>query len=1103
MAPLIAEVRAVLDERSADQVAQQLADQFGDAGHGASTGFSQAFSRGLGSVRGLGQTASAEFHRGFSGGVDDALRNVSQQFGAMGGVAQSALGSISVGAAAAATGIGLIAAAAIEAGQALYGVGERFDAAFDTIAARTNAAGGDLDALGESLRRVASQSPSSLEDVTDALGRVSQSLHLTGPELELLTDQITDLNRTTGEQLNIRDLGRAVAGFGEDASKASADLDALYTASAATGVPINELLSNMVSLGPAARSAHLSFGEVANLLVTFEQGGIDAGRASAALTHAVNTFAEANIPLQSGLADTITQIRGFITAGDEAAALSLAKDVFGARGAQQFVDLIRNGKLTTEALTREVGNTAGAIEAVDDRTRDWSENWSIIQNKVSDVAENIGGPLFNAINDVLGSFADLLTSAERLDQWRAANGIQPGGVPQSPTPVGSAADVMLGQGPGVSPLPAPGSPSATLPWPLSQLDMSPPAPPPPPQDIAGALADAAAKSKAGTRESLPAAPVVPRAALPGLAPGLTPTSSLLSAQQAVANAETEVAEKRARVLQLDATALATEQQRLDARNDLRKAEEDKAQADLRFAEAQHSALKSQTKAVNDLSGQLTEFGAKLDQDFGISKGLPGIAENLFKFLANLAAAPIEGMLGVVGKANPNEGSGLVGMLAAGGAFGQQYTPAAIAAANSQGLTGGADQASTALNGLASAAYSATGALGGGGSTAAYPASAGRVPYGLPHGSNSGGYGGGGVQFPDWVNQLADQFGIKPSTYPGHQESSRGEAGFAPNPQGLNRAIDWSGPVANMERFADYLATIPQDLEQVIWQNPQTGHRVGIAGGQDVSGTGYYAGDYGGHGNHVHTRQSMSIPLPGAAGGGWWPDLAGASTGGGTGTGAGPFGYLPQAAPFGAGQYGTGMPTPGGAPAGGGWPWLGTPPISSGQGTGPAPGPGMGTGMQPPAAGGPGFQFGGGAIGMAEGAAAMAADMFAPGSGAAVQMASQLINRAIQFGGQAAGIGVSGLMDFFSVGDNPKGAIGNSWLGKLAGGIAGARPALPNMAGQKPPADQLSGPKQPGPVGNSAVNNHVTINNHAATEEGNGRDAVRQLEAMAARPGLHG
>lgn len=136
----------------------------------------------------------------------------------------------------------------------------------------------------------------------------------------------------------------------------------------------------------------------------------------------------------------------------------------------------------------------------------------------------------------------------------------------------------------------------------------------------------------------------------------------------------------------------------------------------------------------------------------------------------------------------------------------------------------------------------------------------RVPYGLPAGSNSGGYGGAGVQFPDWVNQIAAEFGIKPSTYSGHQESNRQEAGFAPNPDNQNRAIDWSGSPDNLQKFADYLATIPGDLEQVIWQNPTTGQRIGIAGGRDVSQTGYYAGDYGGHTDHVHTRQSLSIPL---------------------------------------------------------------------------------------------------------------------------------------------------------------------------------------------------------------------------------------------------
>ena len=110
--------------------------------------------------------------------------------------------------------------------------------------------------------------------------------------------------------------------------------------------------------------------------------------------------------------------------------------------------------------------------------------------------------------------------------------------------------------------------------------------------------------------------------------------------------------------------------------------------------------------------------------------------------------------------------------------------------------------------------------------------------------------------------LADYFGLQASTYPGHQEGQRAEAGFAPNPQNLNRGIDWTGPVPNMQRFAEYLLSVRQYMEQVIWQNPQTGQRVGVAGGDDVTHSAYYAQDFGDHRDHVHTRQSQPIPLPG-------------------------------------------------------------------------------------------------------------------------------------------------------------------------------------------------------------------------------------------------
>ncbi|AWY05199.1 tape measure protein [Gordonia phage Margaret] len=135
------------------------------------------------------------------------------------------------------------------------------------------------------------------------------------------------------------------------------------------------------------------------------------------------------------------------------------------------------------------------------------------------------------------------------------------------------------------------------------------------------------------------------------------------------------------------------------------------------------------------------------------------------------------------------------------------------------------------------------------------AAGGTIGYGLPPGSGSN------AKFPQWVLELASKFGVKPSTYPGHQENDRKEPGFAPNPQHLNRGIDWGGTVPKMQAFADFLMSIAPKtpaLEQVIWMNPQTGKKEGWFGGRPDTGGSIYAGDYSGHQNHVHTRQSGPI-----------------------------------------------------------------------------------------------------------------------------------------------------------------------------------------------------------------------------------------------------
>lgn len=133
-----------------------------------------------------------------------------------------------------------------------------------------------------------------------------------------------------------------------------------------------------------------------------------------------------------------------------------------------------------------------------------------------------------------------------------------------------------------------------------------------------------------------------------------------------------------------------------------------------------------------------------------------------------------------------------------------------------------------------------------------------VAYGMPGGTNIS-YGSPG--FPAWVYNIANQFGLRASTYAGHQENNVSAPGFMPNPAGQNRGIDWAGPVDRMHTFAQYLVangpSMPQ-LEQVIWMHPSTGQRIGWFGNApDFSGS-IYSADYSGHRDHVHTRQSQSL-----------------------------------------------------------------------------------------------------------------------------------------------------------------------------------------------------------------------------------------------------
>ncbi|ACF34077.1 tape measure protein [Mycobacterium phage Boomer] len=567
----------------------------------------------------------------------------------------------------------------------------------------------------------------------------------------------------------------------------------------------------------------------------------------------------------------------------------------------------------------------------------------------------------------------------------------------------------------------------------------------------------------GSGPQLPDAPVLPYDTTlpPGIA-GMPPDAAVFSAESSYLDARHKLAEKRARAAQLEQSTEATEQDRLKARNDVIEAERDLQAAEMRMSDARANQYEKLTKQTDKHVKDLGQIGAELDQDFGISKGLAGIAENITKFVANLAAAPLLGQLQAISAYNPTQGGhGLMGVLGAQGVFGPQYQ-------NNQYDRG---------------SYPSAGATG-----------VSMTPIGA---------------YPGDAALLAN---VPAGRY---TQEQRGDL-----TQGL---ADCSSAV--------------EDLVNLMDGRPTTGASMSTHNADEwLTARGFVKG-MGGPGDFRvgFNASHMQATLPGGTPFNWGSDAAAARRGIG-GTGA-------DDPAFTSHYYRPVTSVPGGSSAAAGAPGLYSPqntnpalnnppaPVSSGAwATNPAPLPTTGGGGGPMAAGAPQGLFtggptnttniganvapyagsgsggigmdGGGALGMAVQAGGMALDAMAPGAGQAAQTGVKLINRAIEYGGQVAAIGAQGLMETFL----PTGGsdlANNNWITRIAGGIAGAAPALPNLAGQASQQRKDIDPQATG-QGQTQVNQggdtNITVNNQRATEDGTGRDIAYHLQNQYVMPG---
>lgn len=279
-------------------------------------------------------------------------------------------------------GAAVVATGAVLATKALYGIGETFADVENTIRVGTGATGDALDGLVESAKNVGRNVPAEFEQVGTVVADINTRMGLSGDMLETVAAQYLEAGRILGEEVDIAKTSAAFNAFGVEGEEVSGALDHLFRVSQATGIGMNDLASAVQSNAPAVQALGFSFEETASLVGNLDKAGLNSSRMMMGMSQSLVRLAEDGEAPADAFRRTVDEIDGFLAAGDDAAAIDLAGEVFGTRNATQFIGAIQDGTLAMDDLASVAGMTEDTILGAGEETMTFGEHWQMFKNDI-------------------------------------------------------------------------------------------------------------------------------------------------------------------------------------------------------------------------------------------------------------------------------------------------------------------------------------------------------------------------------------------------------------------------------------------------------------------------------------------------------------------------------------------------------------------------------------------------------------------------------------------------------------------------------------------------------------------------------------------------
>ena len=298
------------------------------------------------------------------------------------------------------------AIAALGIGRMLLDIGTGFDDMRDAIVVGTGASGEALDELCSIAQDVATTVPVSFAQAGDYIQELNTRLGLTGDDLRDVATQLGALESMIGG-VNVETLAGAFAAWGISAEDMSAEMDYLFSVSQATGLSFDSLTAMLEKSAPALQQLGFSFEESANMAGLLDQAGMDAQGMMTKMTHAFTEIAAEGGDASQAFQDMLGEMQAYIDAGDTAAAMDIATQLFGTKGAAQFLQALEDGTLDMEAFQDAALGAGDGIMGTYEATADWAESLEVLKNKAAVALE----PLATFAFDALGAGIDAVTQA--------------------------------------------------------------------------------------------------------------------------------------------------------------------------------------------------------------------------------------------------------------------------------------------------------------------------------------------------------------------------------------------------------------------------------------------------------------------------------------------------------------------------------------------------------------------------------------------------------------------------------------------------------------------------------------------------------------------